>query len=328
MKKLLSTLIVLLLFFNASASDILFNRLDNLYKKDKKKCLVVAKRYMEYLPKESSSYYFASIVYKYKAENARNSRGEYLHLKKAISYAVQFENKKDEALQNEVNWLHIKAELSEDATVLISKLKEDNEFAFSERLDTELSKMNNEYFIEDITAEELASNELSKNKISEVFTASNSTKMFYGMPKGNEVIQSESESGEQELLGYINAERKKLGMVPLEWAEGLAKASRYHAYDLGTQNYFNHSTYDRKNGKLVKIGGTFDRIKRFYSESFVNGENIAAGNGSPQKTYMQWFNSKGHYNIMFNPISTKIGIGVYYVEDSPFGYYWSMSTAK
>ncbi|MBL1279146.1 MAG: CAP domain-containing protein [Fluviicola sp.] len=333
MKNTLSTLIVILISFSSFSSNILFNRLDKLYSKDKKKCLVVAKRYMELMPKQSASYYFASIVYKYKAENARNSRGEYLHLKKAIGYAVQFEEKNDEDLQNEVNWLYTKAELNEDAVALISTLRENNEFAFSERLGTQLSKMNNEFFSEELAATELSnseftSTEVSKNEISEVFTASNSTKMFFGMPSGNEVIQSESESGEQELLGYINAERKKLGMVPLEWAEGLAKASRYHAYDLGTQNYFNHSTYDRKNGKLVKVGGTFDRIAKFYSASFVNGENIAAGNESPRQTYMQWFNSKGHYDIMFNPISTKIGIGVYYVEDSPFGYYWSMSTAK
>ncbi|HIP32579.1 MAG TPA: CAP domain-containing protein [Crocinitomicaceae bacterium] len=324
MKKILSTLIVLLIVFSASASDLFYNRLEKLYKKDKKKCLTVAKRYIDYLPNQSASYYFAAIVYKYKAENARNSRGEYLHLRKAIGYAVQFEELKDEELQNKVQWLHVKGELNEDAVALISVLSENNEFAFSERLKTRLSEMNHEFY-----EEEIALNlEVEKNEIVDVFNSSNTTKMFFGMPNGNEIVQSASVSGEQELLGYINAERKKKGLVPLEWEEDMAKASRYHAYDLGTQNYFNHSTYDRKNGKLVKVGGTFDRIKKFYTKSFVNGENIAAGNESPYLTYQQWFNSPGHYEIMFNPESTKIGIGVFSVEDSPFGYYWSMCTAK
>ena len=82
MKKLFSALIVSLFVFNVSATDVLFNRLEKLYKKDKSKCLIIAKRYIEYLPNQSSPYYFATVVYKYKAENAKNTRGEYLHLKR------------------------------------------------------------------------------------------------------------------------------------------------------------------------------------------------------------------------------------------------------
>ena len=324
MKKLLSTLIVLSVVFSASASNLFFKRLDKLYQKDKQQCLTVAKRYIKYLPKQSASYYFATVIYKFKAENARNSRGEYMHLKKAISYALKFEELKDEELQNEVNWLHVKDEITDDAHRLIATLDEANEFAFSERLKSQLID-----FTQTFTEENVSMNEdVETNEIAEVYESSNGTKLFFGMPTGLEIVQSSDLSGEKELLGYINEERKKQGMVPLEWEEDLAKASRYHAYDLGTQNYFNHATYDRKNGKLVRIGGTFDRIKKFYSKSFVNGENIAAGNESPRATYMQWFNSPGHYAIMFNPESTKIGIGTFYVEDSPFGHYWSMCTAK
>jgi len=212
--------------------------------------------------------------------------------------------------------------LTEKTQSLIIELSESHEFDLSERLSSSLSKFNAEYFIE-----EVASVEVEKNEINEVYKSINTTKTFNGMPSGLEVVKSFDLSGEQELLMYINKERNKLGMVPLEWEEDLAKASRYHAYDLGSQNYFNHSTYDRKNGELVKIGGTFERIKQFYNASYVNSENIAAGNSSAYATYIQWFNSPGHYKNMFNPESTKIGIGVSHVEDSPFGYYWSMCTA-
>jgi len=134
MKKLLSTLIVLLLVFSSFATNIFFNRLDKLYKKDKKQCLDVAKRYINYLPNQASSYYFASMVYKFKAENAKNSRGEYMHLKKAIGYALQFDELNDLELQVEVNWLHVKDELNEDAFALIKTLESANDFEFSERL--------------------------------------------------------------------------------------------------------------------------------------------------------------------------------------------------
>jgi len=153
--------------------------------------------------------------------------------------------------------------------------------------------------------------------------------MFFGIPNGTEVVISAiliMIAGA--LLEYINKERETFGMVKLDWEEGMARACRYHAFDLGSQNYFNHSTYDRKNGDLVKVGGTFDRIKKFYSASYVNSENIAAGNSDAYGTYMQWYNSPGHYENMFNPESTKVGIGVAYVKDSTFGHYWSIFTAK
>ena len=321
MLKSLSFSILFIFALNASANDILYNRLDKLYDTDKKQCLVVVKRYIKYFQKQAVPFYYATLLYSEKSEKSRNEKGQYLHLRKAIGYAIQFEEIEDEELMHKVEWTNLKGELNSSINLLIDKLSASNDFALSERLSAKQSEFNHEY--SNVATADISNN----NAIVEVFNTSNSSKLFYGMPTGSEVILSSNKTGEQELLGYINAERKNLGMLPLEWEEGLAKASRYHSYDLGTQNYFNHSTYDRKNGKLVKIGGTFDRIKKFYSKSFVNSENIAAGSEKPYNTYMQWYNSKGHYENMFNPESTKIGIGTYYVEDSPFGYYWSMCTA-
>ena len=322
MLKSLSIAFVFFVAHSTIASEIIFNRLNNLYQQDTKKCLVVAKRYIKYLPNNGTSFFFASKIHEDKAETSKTNRGKYLHIKRAINYASGFEEKSDDALKVLVEWSDYKSKLTQTATSMVSLLSESHEFDLSERLSSSLSRFNNEYFKDELVIEEV-----EKNEISEVYKNINSTKVFLGMPDGTEVIKSASLSGEQELLSYINKERVKQGMVPLEWEEGLAKASRYHAYDLGSQNYFNHSTYDRKNGRLVKIGGTFERIKKFYSATYVNSENIAAGNSSAYDTYMQWFNSPGHYTNMFNPESTRIGIGVAHVEDSPFGHYWSMCTA-
>ena len=129
---------------------------------------------------------------------------------------------------------------------------------------------------------------------------------FYGMPKGTEIVTSHNFASEQKMLRLINLERKKQGMVELVWEEDLAKACRYHAYDLGSQNYFDHNSHDRINGELVEVGGTFTRIRSFYNETFVNSENIAAGNETAADTYQQWYNSKGHYENMFNKSSRKV----------------------
>jgi uncharacterized protein YkwD len=118
------------------------------------------------------------------------------------------------------------------------------------------------------------------------------------------------------------------GLPELEWVEDLANAARYHAYDMATQNYFSHDTYDRIDGKLVKVGGTFPRIKRFYSSTFVNTENIAAGSAGADQTYRQWFTSPGHHKNMFNKSATKVGVGLYYYPGSTYKYYWVFCTAK
>lgn len=126
----------------------------------------------------------------------------------------------------------------------------------------------------------------------------------------------------------INQERKSQGMGELEFVEDMARACRYQAFDMGSQAYFDHDSYDRDSrGNLVEVGETFYRIRRFYNETFSNAENIAAGNEGADETYLQWYNSKGHYENMFNPEAKKVGIGVVHVPDSPFLYYWVLCTA-
>ncbi len=319
MKKSLSILIFLLIVFQSSAKDHFFNRLEKLYEKDAKTCLIVAKRHIKFFPKQAASYFFCSKISKDKYKKGNSLHSQYNHLNKAIDFANRFEELSDESLKKRANWSEFKIGLINETQELVDLLQLRNEFSYSERLDDKLNKFNRSYKQVAIVTE--------KNEIKEVFNLSNSITLFYGMPTGKEVVESASLTEEQKLLNLINAERKRLGMQPLAWEEGLANASRYHSYDLATQNYFNHSSYDRINGNLVKIGGTFDRIIRFYTKSYVNGENIAAGHQSAYKTYQQWLKEKTHYKVMFNPKSKKVGIGVVYFEKSPFGYYWTMCTA-
>ena len=319
MKKALSILFLLFVVFQSSAKGHFFNRLEKLYEKDSKNCLVVAKRHIKFNPEQAASYFFCAKIFGDKFKKAKNLRAKYIHLNKAMNFALQFDELSDDDLKERAEWTSFKVELLNETQELIDLLDLNDEFEHKERLDDKLCKLNHDYVDVVVVTD--------KNEIKKVFNVSNSTTFFYGLASGNEVVESFSLTEEKKLLSLINVERKRLGMQPLVWEEGLANASRYHSYDLATQNYFNHSSYDRINGELVKVGGTFDRIPKFYSKSFVNGENIAAGHQSAKRTYTQWFESKSHYKIMFNPKSKKIGIGVFYNEKSPFGYYWTMSTA-
>lgn len=152
--------------------------------------------------------------------------------------------------------------------------------------------------------------------------------LFYGLPTGHEMVLSASIEKEKELVEILNKARRAKGLPELEWVEDLARAARYHAYDMATQRYFSHSSHDRINGKLVRIGGAFERMRMFYTESFINTENIAAGSKEAAGTYRQWYNSKGHYKNMFNSEATKVGLGFYYAPNTLYKYYWVFCTAK
>lgn len=328
--------LILLLFvlpFTALSNDMLFNRLEKLNQKDQTKCLEVAKRYMKIFPENPAAYYFSSIIYDAKANKSRSTSGKYRNLKRAIGYAITFEEKDDGTIASNVNWSDYTSELTKRAYVIADKLEEENEEKYSSTLLANIAKLDKtvEIQLEDLTLVETKSDadvvKLKPIAAAPVAVDANSKIEFFGMPKGNEIITSASLTGERDVLKLINAERVKQGMTELEWDEDLANAARYHAYDLATQDYFDHASFDRSGEKLVQVGGTFDRIKKFYSKSFVNSENIAAGNKSPDATYKQWYESKGHYDNMFNPSSKKVGLGVFYDPDSTYGYYWVMCSA-
>lgn len=329
-------LLLLVVPFVGQSRDILFNRLEKLHAKDQKKCLEAAQRYIELFPDNASAYYFSSIIYDERADKSKTVQGKYRNLKKAIGHALSFEEKDDGTMALEVNWDDYRAELTESTESVITQLEMANEAKYSADLMSNLKKLdeNAELIVEqgalDANAEieEIEEREeVAIRPVAPVRVGANSEVEFFGLPRGNEIVTSANLEGEQEVLALINEERIRQGMTPLEWDEDLARAARYHAYDLATQDYFDHQSYDRTGGKLVEVGGTFERIKKFYSASFVNSENIAAGNESAEATYDQWFNSPGHYDNMFNKSSKKVGLGVFHDENSTYGSYWVFCTA-
>lgn len=334
MKK--ASLITLLLFISVqvSAKDFTFNRLNKLYEKDTKQCLEVAKRYMKYLPDNASAYYFAAIIYRDKVDNARTTKGKYLQINKSLSYAKKFVARDDQEIMDRVNWDLVVNSLELTTSEVIEELA-DSEFSdLGVRLEKKLERYDfmNIVLIADNGSSEIDNTSHLSEELANTENISSPEIVkvpghFYGLPAGTEIIESHSKPSEQEMLRLVNAERKKQGMEELVWEEDLAKACRYHAYDLGTQDYFEHASHDRINGELVEVGGTFTRIRKFYNRTFVNSENIAAGNESAQATYTQWYTSPGHYKNMFNESSRKVGIGIYHVPGTLFRYYWVFCTA-
>lgn len=313
-----------LLSFALNAQNWSTKRLEKLYKKDANKCISVAKKHIKLFPDNPASYYYVSVVYFDQVDDAQNLRGEYVKMGNALVYARKFEKVADEEAKETFGWDEFVVRMEEKVTELVGELQKDEMTDMAENLRGKLERLEN---IETIEIVEVTDTK-KEAEVATVPITSRVKGQYYGLPTGEENIPSYNLSSEQELLKLINEERVKQGMEPLEFNEDLARAARYHAYDLATQNYFDHDSYDRDaNGKIIKVGGTFTRIRKFYNATFVNSENIAGGNQEPGMTYYQWFTSKGHYENMFNKTSKQVGIGVVHVPGSTYDYYWVFCTA-
>lgn len=333
MKFVLSTAIFCLIVTQTFAFDLPYNRLKKSYELNQEQCLERSERWMRILPNNPAGYYFASIIHFERAQEEKTARKKYNDLSRSLKYARALERMKVQSFLVRVEWdtltpflndfiAEVESELeAEELNTLSSALrKKADRFDWAEK-ERNWNNPGNQ------TIEIYAGNTSNNENTEVASTSSFSNGQYFGAPSGTEMIASHNLRSEREMLEYINAERLKKGMPALEWEEGLAQAARYHAFDMGSQDYFDHDSHDRVNNKLKEVTGTFSRIKAFYTKSFANSENIAAGNEGAKATYQQWYNSPGHYANMFNSSSKKVGIGVCYVPNSTYGYYWVFCTA-
>ncbi len=323
MKHLLSILVVGFFSLSSYAIEFPYKQLKKSYETEYDKTLERAERWMKLLPNNPAPYYYASLIHFEQAQVQTTVRKRYKGLVKSLKYARELEKKQDQEFLDRIAWDTLTPFVKDFTKSVTTELNDAELFTLSALVEKKARRFD---WMKESNSVDLADNTDSKEEAAPVSTLRNG--QYFGLPSGVELISSYNIRSEREMLEYINEERLKQGMEALEWDEDLAKAARYHAFDMGTQKYFDHDSYDRtRANKLQKVGGTFERIKRFYQASFVNSENIAAGNEGAHDTYMQWYHSKGHYDNMFNKSSKKIGIGVVYVSGSTYGYYWVMNTA-
>ncbi len=106
----------------------------------------------------------------------------------------------------------------------------------------------------------------------------------------------------------------------LEMDAVISEAARGHCLDMGMQSYFEHDSLD---------GRTFaDRMTNVgFMGALPWGENIAAGQSTPEEVVQGWMESPGHCRNIMNPEYRTIGIGYGVVPGSPYGTYWTQDFA-
>lgn len=104
-----------------------------------------------------------------------------------------------------------------------------------------------------------------------------------------------------EVVRLTNEERAKAGCGPLTVEPHLTQSAQGHASDMVKQQYFDHNSKDGSS--------PFDRMKRAGFTGGAMGENIAAGQSTPQDVMTGWMNSPGHKANILNCSFNQIGVG-------------------
>lgn len=132
------------------------------------------------------------------------------------------------------------------------------------------------------------------------------------VPNANPSIEKSKDVGQQ-VMDLTNEERAKNGLSPLKWNWQVARVSRYKSSDMRNKNYFSHQS--------PTYGSPFSMLKNFGVSYRSAGENIAAGQATPEEVVKAWMNSEGHRKNILNPGYTEIGVG--YVSGGSYGHYWT-----
>ena len=117
----------------------------------------------------------------------------------------------------------------------------------------------------------------------------------------------------EQVLTLVNAERSKAGLQPLKMSEELRSIATLKSRDMIDKNYFDHTS--------PTYGTPFQMLQDFGVHYSAAGENIAAGQKTPEEVMNAWLNSSGHRANILNKNFDTIGIGI--AEGGSYGIYWT-----
>jgi len=147
---------------------------------------------------------------------------------------------------------------------------------------------------------------------------------------------SSNESFEQQVVEMVNQVRAEQNppLPPFNRVALLDDAARYHAVDMGTDNYFpappsfvGHATYDRNGNNLTYVCACDERVETFYNYIQM-AENSAAGYNSPDAVMNGWMNSSGHRSNILSTGNWEIGMGYYSSGGTDYTHYWNQDFGR
>ena len=97
----------------------------------------------------------------------------------------------------------------------------------------------------------------------------------------------------------------------------LTKAARLHSQDMARRNYFAHRNPDGLE--------PWDRGARLGYDYYRYGENIAAGQKTPEQVVDAWIKSPKHCEVLMTKGFKELGVGYVKSTGSKYGTYWTQN---
>lgn len=122
-----------------------------------------------------------------------------------------------------------------------------------------------------------------------------------------------------EVIRLTNEIRSQNGLGQVTYNAELQAAAVGHSNDMAFQDFFSHTGLDGQEpwDRAIEAGYNYRNI----------GENIAAGQLSPQEVVQAWYDSASHRANLLNPDFTEIGVGYTFLQNDGgainFNHYWS-----
>ena len=125
------------------------------------------------------------------------------------------------------------------------------------------------------------------------------------------------DSTEQDLVARINAFRAARNLPTLAVSDTLTSAAKWMSLDMGTRNYFAHTSLDGRSPTQRMADAGYPAFGTW------TGEDLAAGFTNTADVLNGWINSPAHYAVLVNPQYHAIGVARGYATGSTYGWYWT-----
>jgi uncharacterized protein YkwD len=125
------------------------------------------------------------------------------------------------------------------------------------------------------------------------------------------------ESAEDRIIELVNAERALAGLAPLARHAGLASAAGDYAAAMAGGAFFSHTSLD---GSGVQERG---ESHGYVAWTFL-GENLAAGQSTPERVVRAWMASPTHRANVLATQACDIGVGRATARGAGYDVYWVM----
>ena len=129
-----------------------------------------------------------------------------------------------------------------------------------------------------------------------------------------------AETFSDRVVHLTNVARSTAGLPPLKSESRLTKAVLGHALDMAVRNFFDHTNPDGQE--------PWDRMQEAGYDWIRAGENIAAGQKTPEEVVQAWMDSPGHRQNILSDDFVEIGVAHHFEPGDrypgPEGYhdYW------